>query len=75
MKKNLRIFTILFVLLMMIPFLSVKAYEYDSNKPDVPSLRVFEDGTVKYDKSKFYAMYVSLKYDESNQYLTSIFKV
>ena len=74
MKKNLRIFTILFVLLMMIPFLSVKAYEYDSNKPDVPSLRVFEDGTVKYDKSQFYDMYVSLKYDESNQYLTSIFQ-
>ena len=74
MKKNLRIFTILFVLLMMIPFLSVKAYEYDSTKPDVPSLRVFEDGTVKYDKSQFYAMYVSLKYDESNQYLTSIFQ-
>lgn len=60
MKKYLRIFTILFMFV-MIPFLSVKAYGYDNSKPDVPSLRVFEDGTVKYDKSEFYDMYVSLK--------------
>jgi len=74
MKKRFNIIIILFITLMMIPFLNVKAYEYDSGKSDVPSLRVFEDGTVTYDKSKFYDMYVSLKYDESNNYLTSIFQ-
>ena len=74
MKKYFKRLTIIFIsLFMVLPFLKIKAVEYDSTKSDIPGLRVFEDGTIKYDKSQFYDLYVSLKYDEES-YKTSIFQ-
>lgn len=61
----------LFAVMLVIPFISVKAITYDNTLPGIQDLKVYENGTIQWTKSS-YAYHVRIQNNLSGEYSTSL---